>query len=236
MHLNSLKSRLENLNISPIEICQRNCFIDWIKKSTMPKNSIALSVSVGDGVWDHLVFLNNKNITNIIATDIVENPVDKDGMAILKSEGDWDFKRVLAEKPLPFADEYFDLIFHQDVIEHVEKTFLFLSEQYRVLKKGGILLFGTPNLFRPTNLLKLIFGKLNFPIKIGYNIELGDYVHIQEFYEQEIKIFLKEIGFNNIEVKYCFFGIHPLNITINKYPKRGVGRNMCHFLMFKCNK
>ncbi|MCX6794942.1 MAG: methyltransferase domain-containing protein [Candidatus Falkowbacteria bacterium] len=236
MHLNSLKDRLNNPKISVIEISQRNCFIDWLQKLELPRDSKALSVSVGDGVWDYLAFSNNKNITKIIATDIVENPVNQDDVAALNTIGKWEFEKVSAEKPLPFPAESFNLIFHQDVIEHVEKPFLFLSEQYRVLRKGGTLIFGTPNLFRPANLLKLIFGKLKFPVKIGYNLEIGDYIHIQEFYEQQVKILLQEVGFENIAVKYCFFGIHPLNITVSKYPTSKIGRSLCHYLMFNCRK
>lgn len=235
MHLDSLKNRRDN-PISAVELSQRDCFIKLLKEVDLPKNSTALSVSVGDGIWDYLAFTNNKIITKIIATDIVENPVDKEGVKILKAVGEWKFKKVLAEKPLPFPDKSFDLVFHQDVIEHVEKPFLFLSEQYRVLKGGGILIVGTPNLFRPINMLKLILGKLSFPIKMGYNIELGDYIHIQEFYEQQLKVLLQESGFDNIEAAHSFFGIHPLNITISKYPKSAIGKSLCHYLLFKCQK
>lgn len=235
MHLNSLKNRRDN-PLSAVELSQRDCFINWIKRVDLPKNSTAFSVSVGDGIWDYLAFSNNKNITKIIATDIVENPVDQEGIKILKAAGEWKFKKVLVEKPLPFRDKSFDIIFHQDVVEHVEKPFLFLLEQYRVLKKGGILIVGTPNLFRPINVLKLVFGKLNFPVKMGHNIEIGDYVHIQEFYEQQLKVLLQESGFKNIEVVHCFFGIHPLNITISKYPKSAIGKEMCHYLLLKCCK
>lgn len=236
MHLNSFKNRLDNPKISAVEISQRDCFVNWLKEINLTKNNTVLSVSVGDGIWDYLTFLHNKSITKIIATDIIENPVTEDGIALLRNIGQWEYRKVLAEKPLPFGDESFGLIFHQNVLEHVEKPFLFLSEQYRVLKKNGVLIFGTPNLFRPGNLLKLFFGRLNFPIKIGFNIELGDYVHIQEFYEQQLKILLQEVGFKDISVAHCFFGIHPLNITISKYPKSGIGKGMCHYLMLKCFK
>jgi ubiquinone/menaquinone biosynthesis C-methylase UbiE len=234
-HLNSLKDRRDN-KISAVESSQRDCFIKLLKKIELPEESLALSVSVGDGIWDYFSFLNNKNIKKIIATDIVDNPVSQESISMLKNEGEWEFVKVLADKPLPFSDNFFNFVFHQDVIEHVEKPFLFLSEQYRILKKGGTLLFGTPNLFRPVNLFKLILGIIKFPLKIGSNIELGDYIHIQEFYEQQLKVLVQECGFNNIEVSHCFFGIHPLNITISKYPKNRIGKEMCHYLLFKCIK
>lgn len=236
MYLNSLQERLNNPSLTAADKLPRECFVDWIKAIELPERAAALSISVGDGLWDHLAFLSNKKIKKIVATDVVDNPVKKDDVLFLNAEGKWEFVKVLAEKKLPFANESFDLIFHQDVVEHVRKPFLFLSEQYRVLKKGGHLILGTPNLFRPANIIKLVTGKLIFPVKIGSNIEIGDYVHIQEFHEQQLKIMLQEIGFSSIKVGYCFFGIHPLNITFQKYPKNGIPRLMCHFLMFKCSK
>lgn len=236
MHLKSLQERIQNVQFSRLEATQRECFISIMTSSQLPNNSSALSVSVGDGIWDYLIFRNNKRITKIIATDIVDNPVAKEDVALLRAYGYWDFIKVAPEKKLPFLDESFDCVVHQDVFEHVSKPFLFISEQYRVLKKDGILIFGTPNLFRPANILKILVGALHFPVRIGSNIELGEYIHIQEFYGQQVKILLKEVGFSKIEVKYCFFGIHPLNIRFCKYPKSKIGETMCHYFMFQCVK
>ena len=127
-------------------------------------------------------------------------------------------------------------MFHQDVVEHVKKPYLFLSEQYRVLKEGGTFIVGTPNIFRPANVFKLLLGKFFFPIKIGSNQEIGDYVHIQEFNEFQLKNLLEEIGFKEIEIKHCYFGIWPLKITFSLYPNSKIGRVMCHYLMVKCRK
>ncbi len=236
MHLNTFIERKNDPHISKIEISLRECFINWLKKIKIPKNGRALSVSTGDGIWDYITFLNKKNIKKIIATDIVPNPIDPDGIKILKSLGKWEFKKILPEKPLPFSNNSFDLIFHLDVIEHVKKPYLFISEQYKILKKGGTLICGTPNLFRPANLIKLFIGKLKFPNKIGHNVEIGDYIHIQEFYEQQLRLLFEEVGFKNIKIFHIYFGFFPLKITINKHPKNAIGKSLCHYLMLKCNK
>ena len=237
-HLKTLKERKDNSRLSPIEISYRNIFKELLQDINIKeKNGVALSVSTGDGLSDYLVFSNSGGaIKKIVATDIVDNPVDKESVEILKKLGDWEFKKVEAEKPLPFPNESFDLVFHQDVIEHVKKPYLFVSEQYRVLKKGGSLIIGTPNILRPANLVKLMFGKLRFPVKIGENEEIGEYVHIQEFSEFQLKNLLEEVGFKNIEVRHCYFGIWPLRITFSLYPKGKVGEGMCHYLMVKCRK
>jgi len=196
----------------------------------------ALSVSVGDGVWDYLTFQSAPSVQEIVATDIVDNPLSKENEKLLQIEGKWSFVKVKPEKPLPFKDASFDLVFHHDVIEHVNKPYLFLAEQYRVLKKGGSILFGTPNIHRPANIAKLCIGSLTFPLKIGYNKEIGDYIHIQEFYKEQLQVMLAEIGFTEIEAHYSFFGLHFLNLTFQKVPKTALGKGMCHYLMFTARK
>ena len=46
---------------------------------------------------------------------------------------------------LPFADQSFDCVFHQGVMEHFKSTGKFLHEQWRVLKDEGILVVDVPN-------------------------------------------------------------------------------------------
>jgi len=46
---------------------------------------------------------------------------------------------------LPFEDEQFDVVVSYAVIEHLYSPEFFLSEIYRVLKKGGLVLLSTPN-------------------------------------------------------------------------------------------
>jgi len=48
---------------------------------------------------------------------------------------------------LPFADEFFDIVFSSNVIEHIpRKQYLeYLREIHRVLRPGGRFLVGTPN-------------------------------------------------------------------------------------------
>lgn len=56
---------------------------------------VALSVSTGDGLSNYFVFSNTKGtVRKIIATDIVDNPVDKEGQKLLKNLGDWEFKKL----------------------------------------------------------------------------------------------------------------------------------------------
>ena len=59
-HLKTLKERKDNLKISPIEISYRSVLIEYLKNIDVKSGScIALSVSTGDGLSDHLVFSNS---------------------------------------------------------------------------------------------------------------------------------------------------------------------------------
>ena len=61
--------------------------------------------------------------------------------------------------PFPFPDGAFDLVIANQVLEHAKEIFWILSEISRVLKKGGHLLVGVPNLAALHNRLFLLAGK-----------------------------------------------------------------------------
>ena len=82
----------------------------------------------------------------------------------------YDLFRLNAETtPFPFADESFDLVICQDVIEHLLFDPLYLVQQCnRVLKKGGILILSTsPAVFSWHVTLRHLF---NLTVEMGYDI------------------------------------------------------------------
>lgn len=213
-----------------VEQEQRSDFLSLLKKIPLSKGSKLLSVSTGDGSWDYLCAKYRNEISKITAIDIIKCPIGKESVALLNKYCDWIFRKVKAEKQLPFNSGSFDLVIHNDVLEHVEKPFLFLSEQYRVLKSGGYLLFGTPNLLRPANIIKLLFGRLGFP-KVLCEVEnVGKYIHIQEYTPWQLEIYLKEVGFKIIEMRYQYFGLYPIKIRFKKSPRSPL-KYMAHLVM-----
>ena len=56
-----------------------------------------------------------------------------------------DEARVADGARIPYADGQFDLVFADNVMEHLEGPTAVLREVWRVLKSGGFLLFKTPN-------------------------------------------------------------------------------------------
>ncbi|KKU86472.1 MAG: hypothetical protein A2667_03365 [Candidatus Wildermuthbacteria bacterium RIFCSPHIGHO2_01_FULL_47_27] len=62
------------------------------------------------------------------------------------------------EEKLPFEDNFFDIIFCGEVVEHIFDPDHLLDEIYRVLKPGGIAVITTPNLASYLNRIALLFG------------------------------------------------------------------------------
>lgn len=57
-------------------------------------------------------------------------------------------KGILADaEDIPFEDGSFDLVFADNVMEHIENPYKVLTEISRVLKPNGVFLFKTPNRF-----------------------------------------------------------------------------------------
>ena len=60
---------------------------------------------------------------------------------------------------LPFADQHFDVVICNQVLEHTKEIFWVVSELIRVTKIGGHLIVGVPNLGSLHNRVLLLFGQ-----------------------------------------------------------------------------
>ena len=151
-----------------------------------------MSVSCGDGIWDYILVNNFKDkIKKLICTDIVPNPIEKEIYNEMKKQVNLEFIKVDKDRQTKFESNSFDLIYHHDVIEHTRKPYNLISENLRLLKKGGTI-FSTPNLLRLSNILRLFLGRLKFPNKIGHNEIIGDYIH-EEYFIEDIRILMEEL-------------------------------------------
>jgi SAM-dependent methyltransferase len=95
----------------------------------------------------------------------------------------------LDEGKIPFDDQFFDLIIFTEVLEHVfGPPSEILQEFKRVLRPGGELILGVPNIARLANRLRLFFGVS--PLPDADNQMKRDWVHghghIHEYTRQEI--------------------------------------------------
>jgi len=92
---------------------------------------------------------------------------------------------------LPFPSESFDVVTMFDVLEHISELEKFLSEEvWRVLKKGGSLLFQTPNKY--TNIPWEILIHRSFSKYKSYHVSLQSYWSLSEL--------LATTGFDEITI------------------------------------
>lgn len=77
--------------------------------------------------------------------DYSQEQLRKEELVAQREGYDVELVRADMSKPLPFADESFDLIFHPVSNCYVKELQPIWNECYRVLKKGGILLAGWDN-------------------------------------------------------------------------------------------
>ena len=102
--------------------------------ANLSPSSIALDVGAGAGIVEAMNF--RDKVARICGVDLDErvtnNPMLHEG-------------RVADAAHIPYPDESFDLIFADNVMEHLERPTEVFTELARVLKPGGKLLFKTPN-------------------------------------------------------------------------------------------
>jgi dolichol-phosphate mannosyltransferase len=96
---------------------------------------------------------------------------------------------------LPFADGSFDAVISSEVIEHIPRSEVDLSEMVRVLRPGGVLVLGTPDYGRWIwRTLENIYKKV-FPQ--GYATE-----HINPYTRTELRRQLEALGLVVLDLQY----------------------------------
>lgn len=130
-------------------------------------------------------------------------------------------------KTIPYEDNTFDVVYSFDVIEHCDNYDLFTKETVRVLKNGGWLVLGTPNLNRPGNALLKLFGKLKFPRKLGDSY-YGECIHIKEFSDKDLQNLFADIS-EIKHIKTCFIDIGISNFLMPN--PGGILKRYCNYLL-----
>lgn len=125
--------------------------------------------------------------------DYSEKQLESERMVAQREGYDIEIVRADMTKPLPFADESFDLIFHPVSNCYVREVLPIWRECYRVLKKGGILLAGLDNginfIFDNDELEvrnALPFDPLSDPELYQKSIESDDGVQFSHTIEEQI--------------------------------------------------
>lgn len=173
--------------------------LDIIQKFVDLKNKKILDLGCGEGVWlneftkftkKEMVFgsdYDEQQIKQIVEQNKVNIP--KENLKICPAES------------LFFENDFFDIIFQNEVLEHVNDDQKTLNECFRVLKKGGILVFFTPNRLWPFEQHGMYLGKRyiwgNIPFlpwlpKVLYKRFAP---HVRNYSTSELKKMLRQSGF-----------------------------------------
>lgn len=146
-----------------------------------------LLLDLGCGSGRHTAYL-SKNGLRVVAFDI--------SIAQLKrvKQGE----RVCGDaNRLPFQAASFDSVLCSELLEHLEKPEVCISEVHRILKEGGIACFTTPCLDIPVPLLITLYRKL-----AGVRLEPGEHMHV--FSTSDLLSMLRPL-FSVVDVRHTKF-------------------------------
>lgn len=136
-------------------------------------------------------------------------------------------------KPLPYKDNSVDMIFHEHFIEHLPKYEgqAFLRECFRVLKPGGVMRVGWPDIALLVRAYALRDKK--YFAYISKNVDgeidsknwdelIADFFYSWEhrygYTRKQLKLVLGEIGFTNIKYKKRMQSDYGFDIDLRNDP------------------
>lgn len=142
-------------------------------------------------------FYPNYDVSTIDLTDLMEERCEKKDVT---------FKRCnLMKDKIPFENNSFDVVIFTEVFEHLfmPASKIFYEISY-VLKKGGILIFGTPNYAKLSNRIELLFGinpqtSIEKMTRTGY---VHGHSHVREYTMNECISILRNSGFSIKEANF----------------------------------
>lgn len=168
-----------------------------------------LDVGCGDGTYSEMISDMGNEVYGIdIRPDRVERAKQK---GVKASVAD-------LTKGLPFKDEFFDLIYAAEVLEHIYDTEFFLQEAKRVLRKNGTLIVTVPNIACLPNRIRAILGlypKHVAPARKHWSV--GE--HIRVFTKGTLIGLLERNGFKIEDVKANLVSFIPTRRTKKPWSK-----------------
>jgi ubiquinone/menaquinone biosynthesis C-methylase UbiE len=164
-------------DLTPPDLVRRRRFL----LSVLRPGDRVLDLGCGEGTFSGLAA--EGGARSVIGADIAEAALDR----ARRAHPELRFRRVDPDRPLPFADSGFDLVWTSEVIEHVADTAVWLSEIRRVLAPEGRVAITTPDHGR----LRLLVGGVE-----RYSQPLGDHLHL--YTRRSLHQLLSEFGFGQV--------------------------------------
>ena len=159
------------------------------------------SLSAPSAVLD--IGCGNGSILNQLPTGVYKAGIDVSTnlLELAKAKGIETFCVDVDQAPLPFPDGRFDLVMATDVIEHVVHTDHLMNEINRVLRPGGVLFAGIPNVNQPISFVMQFILDLTPMFSARYRCP-----HYRDFSARLLKLILEKHGFavRRCEGSYIF--------------------------------
>lgn len=143
-------------------------------------------LDLGSGEGSFLMKV-RQSFEEVYGVDISERAVE-----LSQKQGIHTKKANLNNDPIPFPDNYFDVVVALDVIEHVFDPIRFLQEIHRVLADGGYAIISTPNIRKIQRIASLIMG--HFP-RTSYDPVGFDGGHLHYFTSKDLTQLVEQNGF-----------------------------------------
>lgn len=208
--------------------------------SLLEKNKAARLLDLGcdDGKWTRKL-AKKINTSNIYGIEVVDESIKKAQAKGIK------VKKFDLNNRFGFENNIFDVVHANQVIEHLYNSDNFLSEIYRVLRKGGYAVISTENgsswhnifaaimgwqIFSLTNISKKRQGIGN-PLAIhrGEKVILESWNHIRIYNIRGLKELFEAHGFKVEKIKGA--GYFPLSPFLGN-----IDKTHCHYMTFKIRK
>jgi methionine biosynthesis protein MetW len=164
-----------------------------------------LDIGCGDGSF----IIKFKKHCETFGVDISQNAVK-----MAKEAGINAYELDVSSEKLPFQNEYFDIIYMGDVIEHLTNPDFAIKEMARVLKLNGFLVLSTPNLASWINRLLLLLGMQPLFSEVSTAKTFGrgprsynffPVGHLRLFTYKALKEFLTYYRFNIVKVEGVYY-------------------------------
>lgn len=165
---------------------------DLVQKRLALKDKKILDVGCGIGIYSNRFYQEGSSIFGV--------DIDKEN--IIKAKGLFPYIsfQAITSANFPFEDNFFDIIFLHEVLEHVENDKKTIDESLRVLKPGGRIVIFAPNkwfAFETHGLYlgeKYIFGNIPFLSWMPDFVRKVFAPHVRIYTIKKLKALFKEKG------------------------------------------